>query len=260
MTDAGDDRAASAEPDPCPAGGDVRRVPAHGARPRRRRAEPRRRRQRHPGEDRRGARGPRPRPPRARALRRLARRRGRSSTSASRTRATTTWPRPTSPRSSRSGSRCRSALALAGLFVAIVLGIPLGILAGMRPGGVVDRVERHRDQLRARDPQLRARLLPHPGVRALARLVAGARATRSSPTTRARGSESIILPAFALGVDRGGFGRTPDPRRADRRAAVELRAHRVRGGHGYSPHGGEVRVQERVDPDRHRPRACNSPR
>ncbi len=30
-------------------------------------------------------------------------------------------------------------LALAGLFVAIVLGIPLGILAGMRPGGVVDR-------------------------------------------------------------------------------------------------------------------------
>ena len=31
-------------------------------------------------------------------------------------------------------------LALAGLFVAIVIGIPLGILAGMRPGGVVDRV------------------------------------------------------------------------------------------------------------------------
>jgi peptide/nickel transport system permease protein len=30
-------------------------------------------------------------------------------------------------------------LALAGLFVAIVIGIPLGILAGMRPGGVVDR-------------------------------------------------------------------------------------------------------------------------
>ena len=30
-------------------------------------------------------------------------------------------------------------LALAGLFVAIVVGIPLGILAGMRPGGVVDR-------------------------------------------------------------------------------------------------------------------------
>ncbi len=31
------------------------------------------------------------------------------------------------------------SLALAGLFVAIVIGIPLGILAGMRPGGVVDR-------------------------------------------------------------------------------------------------------------------------
>lgn len=31
-------------------------------------------------------------------------------------------------------------LALAGVFVAIVIGIPLGILAGMRPGGVVDRV------------------------------------------------------------------------------------------------------------------------
>jgi peptide/nickel transport system permease protein len=31
-------------------------------------------------------------------------------------------------------------LALAGLFVAIFIGIPLGILAGMRPGGVVDRV------------------------------------------------------------------------------------------------------------------------
>ena len=31
-------------------------------------------------------------------------------------------------------------LALAGLFVAIIIGIPLGILAGMRPGGVVDRV------------------------------------------------------------------------------------------------------------------------
>src|SRR3954471_19218639 len=31
------------------------------------------------------------------------------------------------------------SLAFAGLFVAIVIGIPLGILAGMRPGGVVDR-------------------------------------------------------------------------------------------------------------------------
>jgi peptide/nickel transport system permease protein len=31
-------------------------------------------------------------------------------------------------------------LALAGLLVAIVIGIPLGILAGMRPGGVVDRL------------------------------------------------------------------------------------------------------------------------
>src|SRR5215213_3903832 len=31
-------------------------------------------------------------------------------------------------------------LALAGLFVAFVIGIPLGILAGMRPGGVVDRL------------------------------------------------------------------------------------------------------------------------
>jgi peptide/nickel transport system permease protein len=30
-------------------------------------------------------------------------------------------------------------LALAGLFVAMVIGIPLGILAGMRPGGTVDR-------------------------------------------------------------------------------------------------------------------------
>lgn len=32
------------------------------------------------------------------------------------------------------------SLALAGLFVAIVIGIPLGILAGMRPGGAVDRL------------------------------------------------------------------------------------------------------------------------
>src|SRR4029453_7873695 len=31
-------------------------------------------------------------------------------------------------------------LALAGLFVAVIIGIPLGILAGMRPGGAVDRV------------------------------------------------------------------------------------------------------------------------
>jgi peptide/nickel transport system permease protein len=31
-------------------------------------------------------------------------------------------------------------LALAGLFVALVIGIPLGILAGLRPGGVADRV------------------------------------------------------------------------------------------------------------------------
>jgi len=31
-------------------------------------------------------------------------------------------------------------LALAGLFVAMIVGIPLGILAGMRPGGPVDRV------------------------------------------------------------------------------------------------------------------------
>jgi len=31
------------------------------------------------------------------------------------------------------------ALALAGLFVAVIIGIPLGILSGMRPGGVVDR-------------------------------------------------------------------------------------------------------------------------
>jgi peptide/nickel transport system permease protein len=31
------------------------------------------------------------------------------------------------------------SLALAGLFVAVVIGIPLGILAGMRPGGLVDR-------------------------------------------------------------------------------------------------------------------------
>ena len=31
-------------------------------------------------------------------------------------------------------------LALAGLFVAVVIGIPLGILAGMRPGGAVDRL------------------------------------------------------------------------------------------------------------------------
>ena len=31
-------------------------------------------------------------------------------------------------------------LALAGLFVAMVIGIPLGILAGMRPGGPVDRI------------------------------------------------------------------------------------------------------------------------
>ncbi len=31
-------------------------------------------------------------------------------------------------------------LALAGLFVAIVIGIPLGILAGMRPGGAIDRI------------------------------------------------------------------------------------------------------------------------
>jgi peptide/nickel transport system permease protein len=32
------------------------------------------------------------------------------------------------------------SLALTGLFVAIVIGIPLGILAGMRPGGAVDRL------------------------------------------------------------------------------------------------------------------------
>jgi peptide/nickel transport system permease protein len=32
------------------------------------------------------------------------------------------------------------SLALAGLFVAVVIGIPLGILAGMRPGGAVDRL------------------------------------------------------------------------------------------------------------------------
>jgi peptide/nickel transport system permease protein len=32
------------------------------------------------------------------------------------------------------------SLALAGLFVAIFIGVPLGILAGMRPGGVVDRM------------------------------------------------------------------------------------------------------------------------
>lgn len=31
-------------------------------------------------------------------------------------------------------------LALAGLFVALIIGVPLGILAGLRPGGVVDRV------------------------------------------------------------------------------------------------------------------------
>jgi peptide/nickel transport system permease protein len=31
-------------------------------------------------------------------------------------------------------------LALAGLFVASIVGIPLGILAGMRPGGAVDRL------------------------------------------------------------------------------------------------------------------------
>jgi peptide/nickel transport system permease protein len=31
-------------------------------------------------------------------------------------------------------------LALAGLFVAMVIGIPLGILAGMRPGGPIDRI------------------------------------------------------------------------------------------------------------------------
>jgi len=32
------------------------------------------------------------------------------------------------------------SLAFAGLFVAIVIGIPLGILAGMRPGGTIDRL------------------------------------------------------------------------------------------------------------------------
>jgi peptide/nickel transport system permease protein len=31
------------------------------------------------------------------------------------------------------------SLAMAGLFVAILIGIPLGILSGMRPGGVIDR-------------------------------------------------------------------------------------------------------------------------
>jgi peptide/nickel transport system permease protein len=31
------------------------------------------------------------------------------------------------------------SLAFAGLFVAVVIGIPLGILAGMRPGGLIDR-------------------------------------------------------------------------------------------------------------------------
>ena len=101
--------------------------------------------------------GARPRPPGARALRRLARRRGAARLRQVVRRATTTWPARPSPRRSRSGSRCRSRLALAGLFVAIVIGIPLGILAGMRPGGVVDRSSVTGDQLRPRDPQLRAR-------------------------------------------------------------------------------------------------------
>ena len=67
-------------------------------------------------------------------------------------------------------------------------------------------VECDRDQLRSRHPQLRARVLPHPGVRAHARLVAraGVHEVQREPD----GMVGVDRAARDLaGRDRGGFGR-----------------------------------------------------
>ena len=234
----------SAGPRPGAARRHVRRVPVGRARPGRRGDQRRRRRQRHRGEDRRGARRPRARPARARALRRTGSATPCNSTSGSRTRATTTWPRPPWRRRSRNGCPSRWALALAGLFVAVVIGIPLGILAGMRPGGVVDRLSVTGTSFGLAIPNF---VLAFFLIQVFALSLGWLPSQGYTKFSEDPGAwfESIVLPAISLGVIAAASVARQTACRADRRVAVELRAHRVRGRHRHAARGREVRVQER---------------
>lgn len=90
-------------------------------------------------------------------------------------------------------------LALAGLFVAIVLGIPLGILAGMRPGGLVDRASVTGTSFGLAIPNF---VLGFVLIQVFALSLGWFPAqgyTKFSEDPSAW-LESIILPAFALGV------------------------------------------------------------
>ena len=233
-TDVGDDRAASLEPDPRAPRRDVRRLHARRSwsRATRRRASPA---------------APTPPPRRSRRCARSSASTARcstatstgsatrcSSTSASRTRATTTWRHPTSREELEERIPVSFSLALAGLFVAVIIGIPLGILSGMRPGGLIDRSSVTGTSFGLAIPNF---VLAFFLIQVFALTSTGSprRATRSSARVRRAGCESITLPCHLARRDRGSLGRAPDPRRAHRRVAVELRAHRVRGGHRHAP-------------------------
>ena len=138
---------------------------------------------------------------------------------------------------------------MAGLLVAILIGIPLGILAGMRPGGVVDRSSVTGTSFGLAIPNF---VLGFFLIQVFALTLDWFPAqgyTKFSEDPCLAGVDHP--PRLRARRDRGGVGRAPDPRCPDRRAAVELRAHCVRGGHGHAAHGREVRVQERCDPDGH---------
>ena len=122
-------------------------------------------------------------------------------------------------------------LALAGLFVAIIIGIPLGILAGMRPGGVVDRLSVTGTSFGLAIPNfVLAFLLIQVFALTLGWFPAvGYTKFSESPHRVARNDHAA---GDLARCDRGGIGRASDPRRDHRRAAVQLRPHRVRRGHG----------------------------
>ena len=90
------------------------------------------------------------------------------------------------------------SLVLAAVIVALLIGLPLGIFAGVRPGGVVDRINRWTSSLGVGMPNfwlatllillfaVTLRWLPPSGFTSFA----------ESP---AKWAESIVLPAFAMG-------------------------------------------------------------
>ena len=146
-------------------------------------------------------------------------------------------------------------LALAGLFVAIIIGIPLGILSGMRPGGPVDRSSVTGTSFGLAIPNFVLAFFLIQVFALDARLVPRARLHEVQRRARADGCDRIVAAGLRARRDRGGVGGAPD--RAPRSSTCCSRttcAPRSRSGTGTRRVGREVRVQERGDPDGHRAR------